>query len=236
MNVLTFKGMTTGILDGDCVFTPDDSGEMNVNLVISTAYNVIPIWIRIACDNFKQAKLASENIQLEWNEDVDTQKALLIAELAPSMQVIVSCGIALDALYDTLRPHAGLSVEEIKKWKDNGTGRAKQISEVIRRVYKLNNNVFKEFRDLITQIIKFRDRAVHPSLELKNACNRDDLPIAVDWKFSAFRFSNASACLISTVNILVYLHNSKCTNNSVNTQLDNLVLALQELGVPLELG
>jgi hypothetical protein len=233
--VLIFKGMTVGVLSEDCVFTSDDLGEMNVNLVISTAYNVIPIWIRIACDNFKQAKLASKNIKEEWNEDVDKQKALLIAELAPSMQVIVSCGIALDALYDTLRPHARLSAEEIQRWKDNGTGRAKQISDVIRRVYKLNNNVFKEFRDSIIQIIKFRDMAVHPSLELKNACNRDDLPIAVDWKFSAFRFSNASVCLISTVNILLYLHNCKSANESVNTQIDNLVLALQELGVPIEI-
>ena len=229
--VLIFKGMTVGILPGDCVFTPDDLGEMNVNLVISTAYNVIPIWLRIASDNFHQAKLASENIHLEWNEDVDKQKALLIAELAPSMQVIVSCGIALDALYETLLPHAKISREDRQKWRDNKTGRAKQIFEVIQRVYRLNNDVSKDFRSWITEIIKFRNDAVHPSLELKNACMRDDLSVAVDWKFSAFRFSNASKCLISTIDILLYLYNYKCANDSVNTQVDDLILALLELRV-----
>lgn len=233
--VLVFKGMKVGILPGDCVFTPDDSGEFNVNLVISTAYNVIPIWIKIAHENLQQAKLASEKAQLEWNEDVDKQKALLIAELAPSMQVIVSCGIALDALYDTLKPYANISAADIQAWEDNKTGRAKQISEVIRRVYKLNNDVSKEFRGLIIQTIRFRDMAVHPSLELKNPCMRDDLSVVVDWKFSAFRFSNASTILVSTVTILLHLkYKCKCANESVNTEIDNLVLALQELGVLIE--
>lgn len=234
VGVLIFKGMTTGILDGDCILTPDDSGEMNVSrLVISTAYNVIPIWLKIAYDNFNQAKLASERIKIEWNEDVDKQKALLIAELTPSMQVIVSCGITLDALYDTLRPHANLSAEEIQRWKDNKTGRAKQISDVIRRVYRLDNDVVKDFRSSISEIIKFRDMAVHPSLELKNACMRDDLSVAVDWKFVVFRFSTASNCLCYTLKILLYLRHKRA-NESVNTKVDNLFLALEELGIPLE--
>jgi hypothetical protein len=175
MGVLIFKGMRIGILPGDYVISMDDSGELASKLILSTAYKVIPLWLRIARDRLNDDKRASEDIAEKWNDDADLQKALLIAELAPSMEVIVSCGIALDSLYDMLRPYAKLSEEDINRWKENRTGRGAQIAEVVRRVLKLENEHVKELKKAITEIIKFRDMAVHPTLELKNAHSRADL-------------------------------------------------------------
>lgn len=51
-----------------------------------------------------------------WDNANDSEKkGLLITELEPSLQVFVSCGIALDALYDQLRPYAKLSQDDINK-------------------------------------------------------------------------------------------------------------------------
>jgi hypothetical protein len=58
-----------------------------------------------------------------------------MSELAPSMQVSVACGIALDALYDTLGPFCKIPSEVIEGWQKNRTSRAKKIVEVIRRTY-----------------------------------------------------------------------------------------------------
>jgi hypothetical protein len=231
MGVLIFKGMSVGILPGDFVISMDESGQSASKLILSTAYNVIPLWLRIARDSLKDAKRASEDIASNWDDNADHQKAMLIAELAPSMEVIVSCGIALDSLYDMLRPHAKLSEAEINRWKVNRTGRGAQIFEVIRRVLKPENKYVKELKKAINDIIKFRDMAVHPTLELKNALSRPDINVAVDWKFSAYRFSNAWACFNTTTQVLLFAHQQDHLDQKLVVAFNNIFEALDELGV-----
>ncbi|NMG36119.1 hypothetical protein GRF61_16855 [Azoarcus sp. TTM-91] len=231
MGVLIFKGMSIGILPGDFVISIDESGQSASKLVLSTAYNVIPLWLRIARDRLNDAKRASEDIASNWDDDADHQKAMLIAELAPSMEVVVACGIALDSLYDMLRPYAKLSESDINRWKANRTGRGAQIFEVIRRVLKPENKHVKEFKKAITDIIKFRDMAVHPTLELKNALSRPDLDVAVDWKFSAYRFSNAWACFNTTTQVLLFAHQREHLDQRLVVAFKNIFEALEELGV-----
>ncbi|MDD2917618.1 hypothetical protein [Rhodoferax sp.] len=231
MGVLIFKGMSVGILPGDLVISMDESGQLASKLILSTAYNVIPLWLRIARDRLKDAKRASEDIASNWDDDADHQKALLIAELAPSMEVIVSCGIALDSIYDMLRPYAKLSEDDINRWKANRTGRGAQIFEVVRRVLKPEKKHVKEFKKAITDIIKFRDMAVHPTLELKNAHSHPGLEVAVDWKFSAYRFSNAWACFNTTTQILMFALQRENLDQRLVVAFKNIFEALEELGV-----
>ena len=231
MGVLIFKGMSIGILPGDFEISLNDSGQSASKLVLSTAYNVIPLWLKIAKDRLNDAKCASEDIASNWSSDADHQKAMLIAELAPSMEVVVSCGIALDSLYDMLRPYAKLSEADINRWKVNRTGRGAQIFEVVRRVLKPENKHVKEFKKAITDIIKFRDMAVHPTLELKNALSRPDLDVAVDWKFSAYRFSNAWACFNTTTQVLLFAHQREHLDERLVVAFKNIFEALEELGV-----
>lgn len=141
--VLIFQGMSVGFLPGDLEMSMDDTGNINSKAILSTSYNVIPIWLRIANDHFISAKAASEDLKTKWDDNSDNQKALLVSELAPSMQVIVACGIALDALYDLLRPHAKISQKDIDGWKGNSTSRSAQITEIIRRVYKIKGDILK---------------------------------------------------------------------------------------------
>ncbi len=229
--VLIFQGMTVGVLPGDFEISVDDAGSVNSKLILSTSYNVIPIWLHIANNHLLSSRAASETLKNQWDENPENQKKLLMSELAPSMQTIVSCGIALDALYDMLRPHAKISQQDILRWKNNGTSRGAQITEVIRRVYKIKGETLKEFKKGITQIIKFRDMAVHPTSELKNACIRPDIPVGVDWKFSAYKYTNASNSFESTMKMFIYLYDNKCSEEHVNLSISNIFLALQELDV-----
>lgn len=229
--ILVFKGMKVGILPGDFTITVNEDGETQSKLTLSTAYNVIPLWIRAAHDHLKQSKIASKNISEKWSEDADEQKSLLVAELTPSIQVFVCCGISLDALYDTLRPHAKITSQDIKAWKNNGTSRSKQIIEVIRRTFKLQHDALQNFKTCITQIIKYRDLAVHPSLELKNACTRPDINTGIDWKFSAYRHSNAEWCLTNTINMIAYLYEHKVGTDEIDDNITNIIDALEELNV-----
>lgn len=73
--------------------------------------------------------------------------------------------------------------------------------------------------------------AVHPSLELKNACSRPDISVGVDWKFSAYRYSNAVWCLTSTINMIVYLYEHRSGREEADKSISNIIEALEELNV-----
>lgn len=223
--------MHLGIMPGDLIISMDELGQVEPTVVLSTTYNVIPIWLKIAKDRLSDAKHASEKIALSWNDDTNNRQTLLMAELAPSMEVIVSCGIALDSLYDMLRPHAKLSEEDINKWKKRRTSRGTQIFEVVRRVLKLENEYVKNFKEAITQIIKLRDMAVHPSLAFKNALFRPDLGVAVDWKFGTYEFANASACFKTTMQIFMFIHQREKLNQELVVAFRSIFESLEELGV-----
>jgi len=223
--------MRIGVLPGDFSISVNENGEHDSKFILSTAYNVAPLWLKIAHDSLKQSNSASGSVSEKWNENTDLQKELLMAELAPSMQVFVSCGIALDALYDTIRPYAKISSQEVETWRKNKTSRAKQIVEILRRTYKLKSDVLNNFSECISQIIKYRDMAVHPSQELKNACTRPDIQVGVDWKFSVYRFSNAAWCLTNTINMVVYLYEHKSGVKEVDESISNIIESLEELKV-----
>ena len=120
--VMIFKGMKVGVLPGDFTLREGEPGAVNRNLVLSTAYNVLPIWVRIARDNLVQAKKASEDIGKHWGDDEEKNKELLMLELKPAIQVFVACGIVLDALYDQLRPYAKITKADIEKWREKKRG------------------------------------------------------------------------------------------------------------------
>lgn len=229
MGILIFEGMKVGVLDGDFSIDIDETGNLQSNLILSTSYNVLPVWLRIAYENLKLSSEASKSIKDNWGETANKQKELLIKELTPSTQVFVSCGIALDALYDQLRPYAKISREDINKWKKKRTKRSSQICEIIKRVYKLNNQTFKGYRENIKSIIDFRDKAVHPDNSIKQTCNRPDIPVGVDWRFSAYRYDNAIICYQRTMEMILYLHKKKSQISQVDEEMENVFKALKEL-------
>ncbi|HWR76549.1 MAG TPA: hypothetical protein VN283_04990 [Thiobacillus sp.] len=229
--VLVFEGMKIGVLPGDMTIEVNEDGAVTSKLILSTAYNILPIWIRIANDELLQARQASTALKAQWGTNDQINRELLVAELEPSLQVFVACGISLDALYDQLRPFAKLTEADLQKWKDNRTGRDKQIVEVVRRVYKLDALLTSQFKLHISEIIKYRDMAVHPSLELKQTCTRPDVPVGVDWKFSAYRCSNAETCFKATMQMLIHLYERECDVANVVDQMEHVFKALEELKV-----
>lgn len=229
--ILIFEGMKVGVLPGDFTIQIDEHGSLDAKLVLSTAYNVLPIWICVANDQLLVARKASEAVRNQWSTNDQANRDLPIAELGLCMQVFVASAIALDALYDQLRPFAKLSPAELRSWKDNKTARAKQIAEVVRRVYRLDAKMTAKFTQSLGEIFKYRDMAVHPSLELKQTCTRPDLPVGVDWKFFAYRYSNAERCFKATMEMLIHLYERKSHVAEVVGEMERVFTALEELKV-----
>lgn len=231
MGVLIFEGMQVGIDKGDFTVEVNEKGQIKSKLILSTSYNVLPIWIQIANNNIKLSYKAHCDIKEQWNENVENRKFLLQSELTTSMQVFVACGIALDALYAQLKPFANISQTDQEGWRKNRTNRAAQIAEIIRRVYKLKNPIFDAFKKNIKSIIEFRDEAVHPTHTVKQTCTRPDIPIGVDWRFSAYRYENAAICYRRTMEMLIHLYEKKTDIASVNENMENIFKTLKEFNL-----
>lgn len=229
--ILVFKGMKVGFLEGDFTIGVTEEGQLESKAILSTSYNVLPLWLRIARDNVNIAKTAFDAISSHWHSDPDAQKKLLLAELSPAIQTIVACGIAYDALYEQIRPFSKITPAEIASWKKNRTSRASQISEVIRRVYKLSNAESKRLLHMVTQTTRLRDLAVHPSDELKQSRNRPDLPISLDWRFCAYRYENALNCYNNIMGALIFLRDKTSPEEGANANMENIFASLEEMGL-----
>ena len=229
--VLVFKGMKVGFLAGDVTLRVNETGGLESKAIMSTSYNVLPLWLRIASDNVAIAKAAFETIPQRWNDDPDTQRALLMAELTPSIQTFVACGIAYDALYEQLKPFAKISEDEEARWKSNRTSRSARISEVFKRVYKIQNREFKDIRKIVTETMKFRNLAVHPSHELQRSMNRPDIPVGLDWRFCAYRYENASTCYNNAMEVFYYFRKRRPHASQVEEQMGIVFSAMAELGL-----
>jgi hypothetical protein len=55
--------------------------------------------------------------------------------------------------------------------------------------------------------------------------------VAVDWKFSAYRFTNAEVCFNNTVKLVAYLYENGSISTKVDESLSNIIEALEELKV-----
>ncbi len=231
MGVLVFEGMKFGFLEGDLTKSIGENGDLNSEAILTTSYNVLPIWLRIAHDNVSLAKAAFEALTNQWNDDPELQKSLLLAELSPSVQTFVACGIAFDALYEQLRPFAKISDEDIKAWKKNKTPRSAQIIEITRRVYKIQGVHLKEIKKVVKETTALRDNAVHPNHALKRTMERPDIPVGVDWRFCAYRYENASTCYSNAIDILLYLYEKGSPDELVNENMENIFRSLREMGL-----
>ncbi|MCU4677713.1 hypothetical protein N7931_19065 [Catenovulum sp. 2E275] len=231
MGLLLFKGMKVGIQDGDLSTNFDENGISGANLNLSTSYNMLPIWLKIAYDNLILTKKANIKISEQWNEKDVNKQSLLLDELSTSIQVFVACGSALDALYDQLKEFANISQADIDLWKSKRTPRSAQIVEIIRRVYKLDKNFVKGAKRNIKSIMEFRDKVVHSSHEIRQVCTRPDISESVDWRFSAYKYTNSMIAYQRTMELLVLLYDKKAENAKVNENMEYIVESLIELGL-----
>ncbi len=157
------------------------------------------------------------------------QKELFFAELTPSIQAIVACGTAFDALYDQMRPFAKITDSDISAWKRKRTRRSAQIVEVLRRVFALEKETTKGFRLNIGSIMDYRDQILHPTHTIRQACTRPDISVGVDWCFSAFRHHNASIANRRTMEMLIHLYERKAVDPLAQEQMEIIFKALKEI-------
>lgn len=157
-------------------------------------------------------------------------------EFQESMQAVVAAAICLDALYDHLWPHAGISEETRKCWMEKRTARAKQIKETMRSALKLNNKETGDLAQHVEALFKLRDLAVHPSNDPNVCIMHAELKQATEWRFATFRGDVADIMVCKTLlSLWDAAHRSKHAGGELDkfqTGFKARLIALLPKGVP----
>ena len=135
----------------------------------------------------------------------DEASRLMVAELRASMRALTSSAFAIDAFYASVKARSPVHPQQ-SLWHEQGTARHKQVAATLRYHLQIkNNNSSKELSNRVKEMFKFRDWAVHPGSQFREAIHRDDVDAGVDWHFIAFRASNAVMGVAKTVQLLDHL-------------------------------
>ena len=186
------RGITPIIKSGDLKITLNENGTDDMNVTLSLKFDVCPIWLKISVDHLIQAK--------EWNtkcvevfkgNDNVLKSESIENEFEHSMQAIIAMAIAYDAFYASLKDKEIIFKNITDIWKKNRTARHKQVSETIRKGFKIKPNGAKILSQSVKEIYRFRDMAIHPLSNIEQAVMREDLGIGVEWRFACFTYLNS---------------------------------------------
>jgi hypothetical protein len=112
-------------------------------------------------------------------------------EFEASMQAIAASSFALDSFYAAVKERIEIPAELTETWRRNRRARWKQMAEVFRRAFALNEAAATALRASFKELAKYRQWAVHPPADQRTPVLREDIARGVEWRFVAFRHSNA---------------------------------------------
>ena len=168
-------------------------------------------WLFVACDQVRVASdheadlhqaLAEE--RATGSEDSPRKQAALEGEFRGAMITVASCAFAVDAFYATVKERFG-SHPDAERWKDNGIPRHGQIAATLHYRLKLKGRAMPVIRDLLKQLFKFRDMAVHPHALFSDPIYRADLNAGVEPRFVTYSAEHARKSLGLTVELMTVL-------------------------------
>jgi hypothetical protein len=190
--IFVSRGMTLRVPAGGMVIGTGDEAFKITSLTMHVRFDVCPTWLEIALNHTEQARHARGHRIDAWKgSDEDLKAKALEKEFESSMQAVMASAIAIDAFYSILAQHVSIPSGLSKKWRDKRTPRYAQVTEVLRRAFKLKAVGTKNLRQQLREIYRFRDMAVHPSGKVEAPLYHPELDVDVEWRFAYFSATNA---------------------------------------------
>lgn len=213
------KGMRISI--PELTLSISDDGKLSTGpIVIHTGLDMCPYWLSIAYNHLLAAEKARDKL-LEAKEkgDNDAMGDALQEEFIEGMQSIMASGIAVNAFYAYIRGSVNVSQETIDGWRKNRTARYKQIAEVLRRAFHIEQENSNLLRDILQRNFRLRDDAVHPREGTSEPEVHIEFNQKTDWRYARFCFYNAKDVLDKTLRIVWQLVNKAQVDSSPNVEL-----------------
>lgn len=179
----------------------DDSLEPDLSAEPTVRLELWPHWLLTACDNGLLANAAEQRLHRAFAEDTDDKAPALEAELRAGLAVNSACAFAFDAFYASVVERFG-EHPDAATWRRGRTPRHRQVFETLRYHFKINNQDAPQVADIIKQLFKFRDWAVHPSAKFTEPLYRPDIDVAVERRFITFSASAARKTIEASVSLM----------------------------------
>jgi hypothetical protein len=211
------RGMTITIPQGGFSISIDQNGTSASEVTFHVHFDVSVTWCELAVAHATNAKACQSAREAAWSAgDANAQSSTLEREFEASMQAAMAAAIAIDAFYAVILTHIHLPDKLAEQWRIKRTPRYAQATEVLRRAFRLKPAGVKLLRQLLKEIYRFRDLAVHPSGKIQAPILHPELNVGVEWRFAFFRASNAEALVDAATGIIWDLtRNGKPINDGV---------------------
>lgn len=189
----------SGILVGRGTRVSIPAGGLTINLGspgqqlavdVHLQLNMWFYWLEIALSHLGTAKNHHATL-LRARHDGEALQPALDDETRSGMQAIMAAAIAVDALYADVADRLPVQRDLRKQWREKGTARYAQVTEVFRRAFGLRRQGTANLRLTLKELYHFRDLAVHPDARASTPVLYPDLQVGVEWRLVAFGFANA---------------------------------------------
>src|SRR5262245_51079872 len=141
------------------------------------AIDVSTWWARIALEHLKACRTFNTSmLEAELQDNFPDVSAALREEVSHGMQTIVAAAIALDGFYERLIKHAPIPVEVKRSWKRNRTAKDRRMFEVFKSVFDIPPINLSRVDEMLAQVKRFRDWAIHPDAEGKALQAHPEIP------------------------------------------------------------
>ena len=169
-------------------------------------FDVCPTWLELAIRHLSDAQVA-QGARIETCKDADehSKTGALEWEFGASLQAIMACSIAVDALCAVVQTRVHLPQSLFDEWRDKRTPRHLQISEVLGRAFSLEPKNVSTLGQAVAEIFRFRDLAVDPSAKTDARILHPELGVGVEWRFAYFRCENALLIVKATLRLIAEL-------------------------------
>jgi hypothetical protein len=192
VGIFISRGMAITVPAGGLTISIGADGKPAANMTLHVRFDVCPTWTEIALRHLDDAREKRVARQAAWAGTNEEHKAAsLEREFETSMQAIMAAAIALDAFYSLIQTHVDLPPSLTEQWRTKRTPRYSQVTEVLRRAFRLKPKGVAVLRGNLKEIYRLRDLAVHPSGKIAAPTLHSELGVGVEWRFAYFRAHNA---------------------------------------------
>lgn len=140
-------------------------------------------------------------------------------EFVHGMQTIMASGVAVDAFHTDIKRFVDIPKETTVGWRKNKTARYKQIAEVLRQAFHLEQENSNLLGGVLQQNFRLRDDAVHPQQGTSEPELHIEFKQKTDWRYARFCFRNAKDVLNKTLRIVWRLINKVQDDSFPNVEL-----------------
>lgn len=183
----------------------DKKGNTGSHMTLHTRLNMCFYWLEIAFIHLEQTEqLHQEILKIDKSKEPELFGLLLQKEFMSGMQTIMASCVSIDAYYASVKRLVGIPNNLTDTWRKEGTARYKQVSEVLRVSSRISQEMFSQIRQILKGLFELRDRAVHPESGTDIPLPYPELGIISDWRYSAFRQSNAKIAFRNAI-FITYL-------------------------------